>query len=58
MGDFNDLLVHAEKKGRVDKPKSIINVFRNIIVGSRLKYLPLTGYPFTWTKSKGIPNEV
>lgn len=59
MGDFNDLLSHDEKKkGCNTHPNSLMFEFREAYVDSNLIGIRLLGYPYTWIKRKGSPNEI
>lgn len=58
IGDFNDLLLEDDKKGRVDHPQWLFNEFRNAVLDCNLMDIQLVGYPFTWVKSKGSVIEV
>lgn len=47
-----------DKKGRVDHPSWLIDGFRNVVNECNLIDLPLVGYPFTWSRSRGSDNVV
>ena len=53
IGDYNDLLAQSEKKGRLQHPNSLIQGFREAIEYCGLCDLGMTGYAFTWEKSRG-----
>lgn len=52
IGDFNDLLNLSDKRGSVEHPNWLFWGFREAGADCNLIGLPLTGYPFTW--SRGI----
>ncbi|XP_073025278.1 uncharacterized protein [Primulina eburnea] len=56
--DFNDILSPEDKKGRVDHPQWLINGFREVTLACGLIDVPLIGYPFTWSRSRGTPNAI
>ncbi|XP_019192477.1 PREDICTED: uncharacterized protein LOC109186787 [Ipomoea nil] len=56
IGDFNDLLYQAEKRGGNPHPLSLLHGFGETIEECRLAQMPMMGYPFTWEKGKGTPN--
>nr|KYP45090.1 hypothetical protein KK1_033372 [Cajanus cajan] len=58
MGDFNDLLSNADKRGPVDHPSWLFRGFREVVVEANLVDIPLCGYPFTWTRRKGHSDQV
>jgi hypothetical protein len=53
LGDFNDILLPSEKKGRNDRAPWLINGFRSAVLDSGLVDIHMEGYPFTWFKSLG-----
>lgn len=53
IGDFNDLLAHEEKRGRVQHPQWLIDGFRNVTLDCDLSDISLEGYQFTWSKGMG-----
>lgn len=53
IGDFNDLLSVADKKGRVAHPNWLFNGFRSAILDCILTDIPLRGYQFTWVRGRG-----
>lgn len=58
IGNFNDLLCFSDKRGRVDHPNWLYSEFKDIVSDSNLFDLPLFGYQFTWSRSKGSINSV
>lgn len=51
--------MHAqEKKGRAERPNSLIRGFRKAVEDAGLIDMHMEGYPFTWFKSLGIPRAV
>lgn len=58
MGDFNDLLNISDKRGAHDHPNWLFSGFRSAVMDSGLQDLPLQGYPFTWSRSRGKPTGV
>ncbi|XP_073119607.1 uncharacterized protein [Henckelia pumila] len=53
IGDFNDLLCHSEKRGRIPHPINLINGFREAVNDSGLIDLGMKGHWFTWERSRG-----
>lgn len=53
MGNFNDLLHHEEKRGRVNHPQWLLIGSREAVTDRGLIDLPLQGHSFTWWKSLG-----
>lgn len=58
LGDFNDMLLPDDKKGRLDHPPRLINGFRDTIGECNLIDLPLIGYPYTQAKSRDSENAI
>ncbi|XP_073278702.1 uncharacterized protein [Primulina huaijiensis] len=58
IGDFNDILSHAEKRGHIAHPEWMIRGFREAINKSNLHDLPIQGHPFTWERHRGHINSV
>ncbi|KAJ9545526.1 hypothetical protein OSB04_025233 [Centaurea solstitialis] len=58
MGDFNDLLSQEEKYGLHEHPDWCIQGFREALLDCRLIDIPMQGFPYTWSRHKGRPNEV
>lgn len=58
LGDFNDLMYVADKKGNVPHPQSLLNDFCSTIEECHLSELDLNGGSFTWEKSRGSKNWV
>lgn len=54
MRDFNNLLSHDEKKGHYGHPNWLINGFREDAIDSKLKNIPMTGYPYTLGKKAKV----
>ncbi|XP_019162018.1 PREDICTED: uncharacterized protein LOC109158586 [Ipomoea nil] len=48
--DFNDLDSHAEKKGPVSHPDSLIRGFNDTLQDCDLSDLGMSGYEFTWER--------
>ncbi|XP_073019349.1 uncharacterized protein [Primulina eburnea] len=57
-GDFNDLLYSEDKKGMVEHPKWLFKGFREAVTYCALKEIPMQGYQFTWSRSRGKSNAV
>ncbi|GAU23029.1 hypothetical protein TSUD_336770 [Trifolium subterraneum] len=55
VGDFNDLLSQADKKGFHPHPNWLCNGFRSAVSDCDLTNIYLEGYPYTWIKSGGTP---
>ncbi|XP_074374197.1 uncharacterized protein LOC141714582 [Apium graveolens] len=53
MGDFNDLLYNADKKGNNLHPRALMEGFRSALEDSMLSEVDLTGGLFTWEKGRG-----
>ena len=53
LGDFNDLLVANEKRGRRGHPNWLFQGFKSAITDSGLIDLGMEGYQFTWERSRG-----
>lgn len=53
MGDFNDLLYSADKKGKHPHPNSLMEGFRKALDESMLTEIYLSGGLFTWEKGRG-----
>jgi len=53
IGDFNDHLSTADKRGGPDRPSWLIRGFQNVVTYCNLFDLPLIEYQFTWFKSIG-----
>lgn len=58
IGDFNDMLTAADKKGRHDHPTFLLDGFRRTIEDCALVELDLEGGNYTWEKSRGTENWV
>ncbi|XP_031117628.1 uncharacterized protein LOC116021122 [Ipomoea triloba] len=58
MGDFNDLLNQADKRGRLPHPEWLITGFREAVNDCGLRELPFDGHQFTWEWSRGTANMV
>ncbi|XP_031092171.1 uncharacterized protein LOC115996872 [Ipomoea triloba] len=58
MGDFNDLLHHSDKRGRVPHPEWLLAGFRETIADCSIHEFPFEGHQFTWERSRGTPNMV
>lgn len=56
MGDFNDLLSIADKKGGAPHPSWLYRGFREAILDCNLSDLVLSGHSFTWSRGRGTPN--
>ena len=55
IGDYNDLLT-GRKKGRRNHPHWLIKGFREATEVSDLIDIGMSGYQFTWEKSRGTPD--
>lgn len=53
IGDFNDMLEEANKKGLHKHPRALLDGFKNTIEECNLTELDLMGGSFTWEKSRG-----
>ncbi|XP_019173393.1 PREDICTED: uncharacterized protein LOC109168968 [Ipomoea nil] len=53
LGDFNDLLMQSEKRGRLPHPVGLIEGFAKALDDCGLMTLPMIGYPYTWERGKG-----
>ena len=53
IGDYNDLLLQIEKRGRLCHPDGLLQGFREAVEDSGLQDLGMRGYPYTWEKSGG-----
>lgn len=58
IGDFNDLLSHADKKRLANHLEWCLRGFRETISACGLFDLLMSGYPFTYILHRGKPNEV
>ncbi|XP_019167808.1 PREDICTED: uncharacterized protein LOC109163513 [Ipomoea nil] len=58
MGDYNDLMYQADKRGHAPHPPWQINSFRETIADCGLREMPFDGAQLTWTRSRGRPNMV
>ncbi|MCH93186.1 endonuclease/exonuclease/phosphatase family protein, partial [Trifolium medium] len=58
IGDFNDLLAQEDKKGQHPHPNWLCNGFRSAVCDCDLTDIHLEGYPYTWIKSRGLPNVI
>ena len=56
IGDYNDLLTQAEKRGRRSHPEWLIKGFREATEASGLIDIGMEGFQFTWEKSRGTPD--
>ncbi|XP_019163599.1 PREDICTED: uncharacterized protein LOC109159940 [Ipomoea nil] len=52
LGDFNDLLMQADKRGRLPHPVGLIEGFAEALDDCGLMTLPMIGYPYTWERGK------
>ena len=57
-GDFNDLLSHDDKQGRVPHPDWLLSGLKEVISDCSLLEVPLHRYPFTWERRRGTVNWV
>ncbi|XP_019155241.1 PREDICTED: uncharacterized protein LOC109152119 [Ipomoea nil] len=53
LGDFNDLLTQADKRGHLPHPNGLIDGFREALAVCILSTMPMLGYPFTWEGGRG-----
>jgi exonuclease III len=58
IGDFNDLLAQADKRGIHPHPNWLCNGFRSAVCDCDLTDIQLEGYPYTWIKSRGSPSVI
>ncbi|GAU47759.1 hypothetical protein TSUD_387180 [Trifolium subterraneum] len=58
IGDFNDLLAQADKKGIHPHPNGLCMGFRQVVSDCDLTDIPIEGHPFTWIKSRGTPHVI
>jgi hypothetical protein len=58
IGDFNDLLAQADKRGTHPHPNWLCNGFRSAVCDCDLTDIQLEGYPYTWIKSRGSPSVI
>ncbi|XP_019158886.1 PREDICTED: uncharacterized protein LOC109155714 [Ipomoea nil] len=58
LGDFDDLLTQAEKRGRRLHPERWLEGFGDALEDCGLSTLPMLGYPYTWEWGKGTPDWV
>ncbi|KAK2373901.1 hypothetical protein QL285_074903 [Trifolium repens] len=58
IGDFNDLLSQADKKGIHPHPNWLCVGFRQAVSDCDLSDIPIEGHPFTWIKSQGTPHVI
>ncbi|GAU30144.1 hypothetical protein TSUD_360370 [Trifolium subterraneum] len=58
IGDFNDLLSQADKKGIHPHPNGLCMGFRQAVSDCDLTDIPIEGHPFTWIKSRGTPHVI
>ncbi|XP_019150699.1 PREDICTED: uncharacterized protein LOC109147555 [Ipomoea nil] len=56
IGDFNNLLYQAEKKGGNPYPNSLLRGFGDAVDDCGLMQIPMRGHQYTWQKGKGTPN--
>ncbi|GAU35438.1 hypothetical protein TSUD_375280 [Trifolium subterraneum] len=58
IGDFNDLLSQADKKGIHPHPNGLCMGFRQATSDCDLTDIPIEGHPFTWIKRRGNPHVI
>ncbi|GAU49881.1 hypothetical protein TSUD_408200 [Trifolium subterraneum] len=58
IGDFNDLLSQADKKGIHPHPNGLCMGFRQAVSDCDLTDIPIEGHLFTWIKSRGTPHVI
>lgn len=58
MGDFNDVRDQTEKKGTHPQPEWLCRGFNSSIVSSGMRDIELSGYQFTWERSRGTAHWV
>ncbi|GAU19619.1 hypothetical protein TSUD_383140, partial [Trifolium subterraneum] len=58
IGDFNDLLSQADKKGIHPHPNGLCMGFRQAVSDCDLIDIPIEGHQFTWIKSRGTPHVI
>lgn len=54
--DFNNTILHTEKRGGNPYPNSLIDGFSETASTCGLIDVDLIGHQFTWEKSRGTPN--
>ena len=52
------MLLHFEKRGCRKQPDYLINGFRDAVDDCGLREVIMSGYPFTWERSRGCANWV
>jgi hypothetical protein len=52
MGDFNEILKAEEKFGRLDRPETQMQQFRDVVDACGFMDLGFTGPRFTWTNNR------
>ncbi|GAU36575.1 hypothetical protein TSUD_362450 [Trifolium subterraneum] len=58
IGDFNDLLSQADKKGIHPHPNGLCMGFKQAFSDCDLTDIPIEGHPFTWIKNRGTPHVI
>lgn len=58
LGDFNDIMSSNEKAGRIPQPLSRMVGFSTTMHYCGLQDLGMSGYPYTWERSRGTENWV
>ncbi|XP_058760344.1 uncharacterized protein LOC131633667 [Vicia villosa] len=58
IGDFNDLLSQADKRGLHPHPNWLCSGFQDVVAECNLTDIPLEGHPFTWIKSRGAEHMI
>ncbi|GAU38527.1 hypothetical protein TSUD_148090 [Trifolium subterraneum] len=58
IGDFNELLSQADKKGIHPQTNGLCMGFRQAVSDCDLIDIPIEGHPFTWIKSRGTPHVI
>ncbi|GAU16656.1 hypothetical protein TSUD_326060 [Trifolium subterraneum] len=58
IGDYNNLLSQADKKGIHPHPNGLCMGFRQAVRDCDLTDIPIEGHLFTWIKSRGTPHVI
>lgn len=58
IGDFNDLMFQAEKRGPHKHPPSLLQGFVEALDNCELYDMGMLGYPFTWERGRGTEDWV
>lgn len=58
IGDFNDILSNADKRGRIAHLPWLMRGFKEAVQDSQLSDISLEGHPYTWSNGRGTNNWV